>query len=259
MPILIDSYSESNVNTYTDVYNGSFVALGQSFTNTFSDKLGSVVFYLKKLGSPTGNITASVYAHTGTYGTSSKPTGTALATSSAIDISTLTTSAKLITFNFTGVNQIVLSSSTHYVAVINFSGGDDNNALEVGVDISTPTAPGNMSIYFPPWIAFSNQDIAFYVYAADIATSKLSKIIKLQNKIPYSILFCKICHRKINENHSGFLYCKKCQEPKTKSLFFPAEQIQTHKENLKQLEEKKKVKLIIKKPKDVWVKLSDDR
>src|SRR5574343_703571 len=121
MSVIIDSYSESNYNNALTFYSGySIQKVGQSFHNTNGCNLLSAKFYCIKIGSPTGNIYANVYAHTGTYGSTGKPTGSALATSDAVDVSTLDTNPnwKLIEFTFSGANQIALSENTNYVVVI---------------------------------------------------------------------------------------------------------------------------------------------
>ncbi len=100
---IVDSYSESNhSNVYASLYNGFFTKFGQSFTGD-GKILDSCKFYLKKVGSPTGMAVATIYAHTGTFGNGGKPTGSPLATSDNFDVSTLTVSNQLITFNFKSI------------------------------------------------------------------------------------------------------------------------------------------------------------
>lgn len=163
---LAASYSESNVDGYGDVEAGGNLFRGQSFLNANQLTLASVSFFIKKLGSPTGNVNAYIYAMMGTLGADGKPTGSALATSAALDISTLTTSGQLISFAFSGTNAIALSAATNYVAAIGFSGGNISNALEVGWDTSSPTASGNYSYSSDGtnWTGASFNDHAFYVY-----------------------------------------------------------------------------------------------
>jgi hypothetical protein len=89
MSTVVDSYSESNYDGIINV-GGTQSACGQSFTGDGSN-LGSVKFYLKKnAGGPaSGNLEARIYAHSGTFGTSSVATGAVLATSDIVNISTL--------------------------------------------------------------------------------------------------------------------------------------------------------------------------
>lgn len=168
---LIDSYSESNSST-DFILNGAVGSgqkshIGQSFSNTNSITLDSVKFFLRKNNSPTGNAYALIYSHSGTYGTDSIPTGSPLATSDALDVSTLSgTTKSLITLNFSSTNRITLSSNTKYVAVINFSGGSSLTGVIVGVDTTSPTHEGNYSSSNggSSWAATVGQDVCFYVY-----------------------------------------------------------------------------------------------
>jgi len=130
---VIDSYSETNYADITlNIYNGSYTGASQSFTGD-GNNLGSSKFYLKKFGSPTGNAVAKLYDHSGTFGTSSVPTGSALATSSTFDVSTLTTTAQLIEFSFDGTYTLV--NGTKYVITIEYSGGSGANQVQVGFDV----------------------------------------------------------------------------------------------------------------------------
>src|SRR4051794_23390494 len=103
MATLIDSYSETNKSNISFVYTANY--LGQSFTGT-GLAIGSAQWYMRKSGSPSGNLVAKIYAHSGTYGTNSLPTGVALATSDVVNSTTLPTSFTLVTFTFSGANQI---------------------------------------------------------------------------------------------------------------------------------------------------------
>ena len=167
MPVIIDSYSESYWTTDLSAYAGYIISYGQSFAVSVNNyTLTSAKFYLKKFGSPTGNITAEIFAHTGTFGVNGKPTGSALATSDNVAISGLTTSDQLITFNFSGVNQITLTAGTNYVVVVTYNAGDSSNFLFVGGDGSTRVAPGNgcYSLNNTSWTAYTATDFCFYVY-----------------------------------------------------------------------------------------------
>jgi hypothetical protein len=114
-----------------------FVA--QSFTGN-GQALKSVILKLSKNNSPTGNITVKIYAHSGTFGTSSIPTGSVLATSDNFDVSTLPAGAveTNVLFNFSGANQIVLTNTTKYCLVINYSAGTTaGNSLNIYANTSS--------------------------------------------------------------------------------------------------------------------------
>lgn len=171
---LYDSYSESNADVFFTIPNsGTLTQVGQSFIGN-GGLLTDVKFYLKKSGSTTGNITAYLYAHSGTYGTSSVATGSALATSSTVDSSTLTSTATLYTFTFDGTYTLV--DGTNYVIAIEYTGGNYFGGIfiNVGCDQTSSTHAGNGCFYDGAWTASSNIDLAFYIYtitSEDVYTS----------------------------------------------------------------------------------------
>ena len=162
--ILVDSFSETNADAYNGMYGGWYIKRAQSFTAK-AGNLSSCKFYLKKAGSPTGNAVAILYAHSGTYGASSVPTGAALATSNNFGVSTLTTSNQLIEFTFTGAQQYAMINGTYYCITCEYSGGDSSNLIYVASDVSSPTHGGNAAEYLSSWAALSGHDNCFYVYA----------------------------------------------------------------------------------------------
>ncbi len=168
MAQIVDSYSENNYDSWATLgaVPPDFVSVGQSFTGD-GGTLNSAKFYLNKDGSPTGDIVAKVYAHTGTFGTSSRPTGSALAISNNVDVSTLTTSSQLITFNFTGANKITLENGTYYCVLVEYSNGDGGNHVHYGLDTESPTHGGNSFYWVSGNWSYSNYDLLFYVYKDD--------------------------------------------------------------------------------------------
>lgn len=147
------------------IFTGGQDGYGQSFKAKHSGDIKSCVFKLSKSGSPTGNAYAKIYAHSGTYGTSSIPTGSPLAVSDALDVSTLTTSPVDTVLTFSGANIISLTEGTNYVAVIEYVGGNSSNYLAVSTT-TTPTHDGNMSALNDAgttWTSFTTDDMYFYV------------------------------------------------------------------------------------------------
>lgn len=158
--ILADSYSESN---YDESYSG-FYGIAQSFIGN-GDTLDSVKFFLARQAAVVGNVTAQIYAHSGTFGTSSVPTGSALAISDTVDASTLQLlgSFRLDTFTFTGDQRITLVDGTPYILA--FINGIAN--VLIGDDGSSPTHGGNLSYNVngvSGWNAESGTDLIFYLY-----------------------------------------------------------------------------------------------
>jgi hypothetical protein len=141
----IAEYDASNEDGTYSLYTGADLKLGESFSVSISKVLSNAKFRLSKQGSPTGTICAKIYAHSGTYGTSSVPTGTALATSADVDVSGLTTSSSWVDFGFTDANAITLSASTNYCIALEFTSTSSNasNYVKVGIDNTSPTYLGN--------------------------------------------------------------------------------------------------------------------
>jgi len=174
---LIDSYSESNQSTaFTLSSVVTAKEVGQVFTNTNAATLGSCKFYVKKTGAPTGYAYAYIYAITGTYGSTAVPTGSALATSDAFDVSTLSTSYSLGTFTFSGANQISLSASTYYAISCRYESGDFSNNIQVGSDNTSSTHSGNfIRNNSGTWAGYA-QDAPFYVYTTAGVSSQIKAI-----------------------------------------------------------------------------------
>jgi hypothetical protein len=170
---VVDSYSESNYTSTFAMYTGFSQEAGMSFAVSAGGTLDSAKFYIRKSagGSPTGNLYAVLYAHSGVYGTSSLPTGSYLAISDAVDATTLPTDIALVTFTFSGANRVTLSPG-YYVMTLYFDGGDASNAVRFGYDDSSPSHGGNMcfSNDGSSFTAETSIDAIFYVYKVD-ATS----------------------------------------------------------------------------------------
>ncbi len=171
----VDSYDETNQNTFEAISVGvTNDSVSQSFTG--DGKVGNrCELYLRKNGTPSGDMVLKIFAHSGTFGTSSLPTGTPLAISDVIDMATLTTSYVLTSFVF---NQaITLVNTTKYCIIIEVSGGDSSNHTEVGVDSTTPTHGGNLALRnrtTKVWSADSGIDAVFFIFGRAIELDKLS-------------------------------------------------------------------------------------
>ena len=169
---IVDSYDVDYCEATSFLYFGDDIKAAQSFTGK-SAKLKNCKWYAKKYGNPTGDIIAKLYAHSGTYGVSSIPTGEPLATSNPIDITTLTEFFKLITFSFEGAEQYELVEGTYYCISIEYSGGDSSNHLKLGRSISSPTHSGNRAFYNDSWYFMPTHDFIFYVYAYSLGTAEV--------------------------------------------------------------------------------------
>jgi hypothetical protein len=173
MAVLLASYDPSGNGSAIDDdgYIGDstmVLEVSQSFASGDGGTLDSAKFYLSKTGSPTGNAYARIYAHTGTYGTSSLPTGSVLATSDALNVASLTTSRVLTTLSFSGANRISLTASTYYCVTFYYANGSAwSTAALIGKDSSSPSHAGNVGEYRSSWTAANDQDLLFYLYVAD--------------------------------------------------------------------------------------------
>jgi hypothetical protein len=161
---------------------GAQVRVAQYFTTpdwgTETKTLTSFVVRLKKTGSPTGNVTAKLYAADGT---------TTIETSSTtLDITTLTTSYSTQTFVFTST----VSSETDYYFTILYSSGDVSNYLQVE---NNPVvgATGFVKSYISSWASHLGYDLIATINIEAEAPSA-SLVIQKQDRI--------YCNDVVNKN-----------------------------------------------------------
>lgn len=156
--------SGTDTGTNYIVGDGTISGQGQSFANgTLAKFLTRATAKLKKVGTPTGNLVAKLYAHSGTFGSSSVPTGGALATSVNIDVSKLTTAYETIEIGFT--TQYEMVASTNYVITFEYSGGDGSNYVHVE-GAASGTHAGNRSENTGTWSASAGSDLNFAVFTS---------------------------------------------------------------------------------------------
>lgn len=166
-PQIVDSYSESNgrIDWQSSL---TYSTESQSFTGD-GGTLNSVKFYLAKEAAASGTVAAKIYAHTGTFGTTSVPTGSALATSDSLDSTTFplyTSSFALQTFTFTGADKITLTNGTKYCVTYTFSStGGGGSLIRTKIDDTIPTHGGNLAEWNgSSWDIYADSDLPFYVY-----------------------------------------------------------------------------------------------
>lgn len=151
-------------STFTLGY-GQYNAASQSFYSTRDVTLDSCVFELQKVLAPEGNAVAKIYAHTGVFGTSSKPTGTALATSGTLDVTTFTTSMANYTFVFYDENRITLTKDTYYVVTFEYTNSTADNYVRIRLKTSGSTGIGNEATRNGVnWITNATYDLNYYIY-----------------------------------------------------------------------------------------------
>lgn len=166
--VLSDYYDQSHYDELLSYLDSSGdMYCGQSFTALNTRTLGKASFWLKKTGSPSGSMYVYLYAHAGSYGSSSVPTGAPLATSDPVNANTLTTSYAKIDFKFSGAQQYAMTASANYCIVVSFTGGNGSNRVMVGGDAYfSPSHSGNYftSANGSSWTPSSGIDCIFWVY-----------------------------------------------------------------------------------------------
>ena len=177
--LLFDGYSETNkdedhplqtVHPSSELQRSSY---GQTFKTSSNNayKISKVKFYLRKYGTPTGNLIVRLYAHTGTFGSSGIPTGSSLANGSSFSIASLTTSYQLIEFTFSGTHQYLMELNTAYCIQLEVTDGvlGSGNYVMVGADFSTASHEGNQVRYlYSAWAYETTKDTCFYLYGIDM-------------------------------------------------------------------------------------------
>ena len=168
---LVDSYSESNRSSfYTLSTTTGQIAGGQSFTGN-GQSLTSCKFFLSKEPGTTGKCVAKLFAHAGTFGVSGLPTGTTLATSDSIDVTTIPDNPTRVLITFAFQTPYVLTNGTNYFITAHFAG----DYVYMGSDVTASSHGGNASYYNSNWAYEATTDICFYVYSTVSATRATKK------------------------------------------------------------------------------------
>lgn len=157
----------------------TYIAAGQSWqSGSTPTEVTGACFRLKKIGSPTGTMRASIYAHTGTYGASGIPTGSALASSVGFDVDTITTVYENYFFALSGWTP---AATTDYFIVLeeeDWAGDGSNYVRAIRDNGAEATHGGNSTLDSGAgWgiIAGGGDDLEFKLYgtgsAAGVATN----------------------------------------------------------------------------------------
>lgn len=157
----LDCYDESNLDSSYPL--GFLAGVSQSFEGN-GGKLTRIRVWLSKASSPTGDVSCALIAHTGTYGTSSVPTGAPIQTSATTyNVSEITGTPAAFDFYFDGTQ--TLTSGTKYCILLGGITGDITNYIGVGNDITSPTAPGNAAWFTGgSWHPQSGGDLIYCVF-----------------------------------------------------------------------------------------------
>lgn len=173
--VLLDSYvipSTGSGSTVMSAYG--WIEAAQSFNSGVGGVLDSVEWYMARRGNPPENIIAKVFAHGGTYGINSVPTGPPLAVSDPVLAVTLNPHStplddrRWVAFPFSGINRIVLPANTPLVHVVYYGLGDLlEHQISFGDDSVTASHPGNHGLRSlnRPWHTMDWVDAQFKVWA----------------------------------------------------------------------------------------------
>ena len=182
---LIDSYPEENYSgwyTLAKIHpssTGEFSAVGQSFKTPSAPRyrITSTKFYMRKWGSPVGNLVAQLYAHIGTFGDGGKPTGSPLAESNEVAMEDLVAfpSAGLVEFTFPEGQQYEMNVNTPYFiecVVKSATVLDMDNKIHVADDFDEPTHGGNTAFFYNSYWKDDVPDTIFYVYGEEVVVKR---------------------------------------------------------------------------------------
>lgn len=172
MSYVIDSYSETNTGADAVLSNDSTAGgpaggFGQCFTGD-GGRIVAVRWYIKRVNAPLGNVVAKIWTMSGSFGVNGNASSL-LATSDPIVAGALNgVTYQLVTFPFETVEQYTTTAGVHYVATIEYTGGDATNYVQLGFDPSGGTHAGNFVFHAQAtggaWAgADTGVDIPFYV------------------------------------------------------------------------------------------------
>lgn len=188
----VDSYYASSNYSTAGLFigYGAATTLSQSFESN-GGTLNTAQFYLRKYAGATGNIVATLYAGDGTIGGGDDVgTGEILATSDAVDISTLSSSAmQLTTFTFSGANRVTLTDGNHYVIGVYYTGVASTQVLYAGSDNTSPSHTGNTCYEDGGWTALSGYDLVFYVNVMRGGSGDYSKSVNFACGASYNVYY----------------------------------------------------------------------
>lgn len=161
---VIDYWPDDKGVALTLVQGAGISKEAQSYESDFLFELDKVVLRLKRVGTPDGTAYVKIYDHSGVMGTSSVPTGTALATSDPFDPSTLELSIASVEFEFSGDERIDQDPDTKYCIALEYDGGDSSNYIAMHADNADYSHPGNAAMWIGSWMAQATMDLCFFVY-----------------------------------------------------------------------------------------------
>lgn len=178
----INSFAQSNQNTSNSMYGSSQSSIGQALALSAGGVLNMIQFSLEKVGAPTGTIIVRVYNITGTIGTNAVPTGSAIANSNTIDVSTLPTGGfSLIPFFFSGTNKITLTNGQQLAIAVEYTGGDASDYVNVGSQNGLTGVNGVYTSAGFTWNTTTTFEQIFSIYANGSSSITLDNLVPFEN------------------------------------------------------------------------------
>jgi len=191
--VLLDSYTEGNRSSDVRMAKvfphtgGGCSAVGQSFqTGATAYYLTKAVFYLRKTSSPDGKLVARLYEVSGIHGSTAIPTGSPLAESDEVEMSSIGTSIALVDFTFSGSQKYLMETNHTYCIVVIMKSANPEY-IWVGVDNSAPVEhDGNHCDYdYEAWNYLMLYDTIFYVYGEFLIALQETLVLVPSLKIVY--------------------------------------------------------------------------
>lgn len=177
---IIDSFTNDEISELTVTPHALYNS-GQSFTGN-GGSVTSARFKLRRDPGARGELTAKLYAHTGVFGTTGRPTGSLLAFSETLDVAAVGETQSWVEFFFTGENIYTVTNGTKYVVVLEVSSLAGGN-LKIG---SSTIGAGNNSDHNGNWSVSTGgtwtpdetRDMEFELYSDSVNSSATGLIFK---------------------------------------------------------------------------------
>lgn len=162
-PQIEDSYAGTGSDFVVD--NATITGAAQSFANGATAMfVTKVAVKMKAVASPTGNVTASIYSHTGTFGSTGTPNAIVGSASDAVDAADIASAYQTVIFQFS--TPVPLAASTNYFLVIEHPNGDGTNYLHIQGLATSGAHAGNRAHNTAGWTAVAADDLRFEVYTS---------------------------------------------------------------------------------------------
>lgn len=161
-----DEYVVANQSLTTNLGVSGRTGAAQSFTGD-GRRLARAAFSIARgTAASVGTIVARVYAITGTFGSTSKPTGTPLATSLPVSVADLDVGTfEVLELPFEGKERITLTAGARYAVAVEYDNGSPSASsyITVGSDSSAPSHAGNAAYLVDGVWTNAAEDLVFRV------------------------------------------------------------------------------------------------